>query len=676
MKKYILLALILALGAQARAREIYPLNEGWRFFFASEASSDDARFVTLPHSWNNNPTVRGALLETTGLYQNDLRIPAEWVSKRIFVRFYGAQNVTDLFVNGRLAGEHRGGSTAFTFEITDKIRCGADNSLLAVVSNAARTNVLPTSTDINFYGGLYREAELIVTERTAVSPLYLGTDGVLVHQRTATAEKAEGEIEIHLTSKNDNTCTVAVDIAAPDGRKVFAERIMHAKIDDKPLKIAYSVPSPKLWSPTHPALYTVNVTVSKGSKSDRVSVRTGFREVRALPETLLLNGDSLAVRGVVLYHDNALSAGTLTAADYDLDLQEIRTLGANALRSAVMPHAQYLYDRCDEQGMLVWIDTPLHRVPFLSDAAYYAMPGFEQNGLLQLQEIVAQNINHPSVVMWGLFSRLRTTGDDVRPYVRKLHEELRALDTSRPTVAVSDQNGDINFITDMIVWRQTVGWGKGQADDLLIWLEKLGKNWSHLRSAIEYGAPGFVGHSDVALHNKPTANRMPEERQTLFHEEYARCLQNDSLLWGVWLETMFDYGSVRSPYGVSGMGLTTIDRRERKDAYYLYKALWNKKEPTLHLTGKRHYQRRDPQQTFHVYSSAGTPLLTIGSDTVAMNEYAPCQYRSDTVLLTGRAEVKVRAGKLHDGMTLLIDNVSIPKKNPVPLQTANPQKTN
>ena len=177
------------MGPAAGAREIYPLNEGWRFFYASEPNSDNARFVTLPHSWNNNPTAEGSLRETTGLYQNDLRIPAEWASKRVFIRFYGAQNVTDLFVNGRHAGEHRGGATAFTFEITDKLRFGTDNSLLVIVSNAARTNVLPTSAEMNFYGGLYREAELIVTERTAVSPLYLGTDGVLVHQRTATRER-------------------------------------------------------------------------------------------------------------------------------------------------------------------------------------------------------------------------------------------------------------------------------------------------------------------------------------------------------------------------------------------------------------------------------------------------------------------------------------------------------
>lgn len=126
-----------------------------------------------------------------------------------------------------------------------------------------------------------------------------------------------------------------------------------------------------------------------------------------------------------------------------------------------MPHAQYLYDRCDELGMLAWVDAPFHRSSFLGDVAYYATPQFEQNGLQQLQEIIAQNYNHPSVVMWGIFSRLWTRGNDVTPYLAKLNAAAHALDPSRPTVACSDQDGNINFITDLIVWRQDVGWRKG-----------------------------------------------------------------------------------------------------------------------------------------------------------------------------------------------------------------------
>ena len=174
MKRIFATLLFVFAACAAGAREVYPLNEGWRFFFKSENTSDNARHVTLPHTWNTDPRSAGGWLETTGNYQNDIYIPGEWASRRLFVKFYGAQSVADLFVNGRHAGTHRGGAAAFAFEITDYVRFGEDNALLVVVSNGVRDDVLPTSTDMNLYGGIYRDVELVVTGRTAVSPLYLG----------------------------------------------------------------------------------------------------------------------------------------------------------------------------------------------------------------------------------------------------------------------------------------------------------------------------------------------------------------------------------------------------------------------------------------------------------------------------------------------------------------------
>lgn len=676
MKRYLTAILLLATALSVSAREVFPLNEGWRFFFKSENSSDNARHVTLPHSWNTDPLAAGYFLETTGNYRNNIYIPAEWASKRVFVRFYGAQSVADLFVNGCHAGSHRGGGTAFAFEITDKIRFGADNSLLMEVSNSYRNDVLPASTDMNLYGGIYREAELILTEPTAVSPLYYASDGVLVRPQVVDPQKAEGEIEVHLTAKGEGSCTLTLEIAAPDGRTVFTKR-QRAKIDGKPVVVPFTVENPALWSPSAPALYTVTATVGEETPTDRVTVRTGFRSIGVAPAGgLLLNGTCTQVRGVVLYHDNALSGGTLAPQDYDTDLDAIRDLGATALRSAVMPHDRYLYDRCDELGMLVWIDAPLHRAPFLSDAAYYATPEFERNGLEQLREIVIQHMNHPSVVMWGIFSRLWARGDDVLPYLGRLNDAAHTLDPSRPTVACSDQNGGINFITDLIVWRQDVGWQRGSTDDVALWRDQLQKNWSHLRSAVSYGGDGFIGHKSYTAQATPRSNWMPEEQQTRFHEEYAKNLQNDSLFWGVWIENMFDYGSARRPYGINGMGLVTLNRRECKDAYYLYRSLWNSERPTLHIVDKRRRLRDAPRQAFRVYSSAGMPQLTVGADTVALMEYAPCQYRSDSISVEGTVTVRARAGELTDSVTIRAGNVLRPKRLPVPRRTTGQQTTN
>lgn len=676
MKRYTATFLLLALCAAVQAREVFPLNEGWRFFFKSENSSDNARHVTLPHTWNTDTGAGGYFLETTANYQNDMYVPAEWASKRLFVKFYGVQSVADLFVNGYHVGAHRGGSTAFTFEITDKIRFGEDNALLVVVSNNSRDDVLPTSTDMNLYGGIYREAELILTEKTAVSPLHLGSEGVLVRQNSVTSALVEGEAEIYLTSAGESTCMLTLDITAPDGRKVFTRRQKN-RLDGKPVVIPFSIANPQLWNPSSPALYRVTASIGDDTVTDSVTVRTGFRNIQVTTAGgLTINGERIPVRGVTLYHDNAVSGGAVLAQDYDADLQQIRDLGANALRSAVMPHAQYLYDRCDEQGLLVWIDSPLHRSSFLGDVAYFATPQFEQNGIQQLQEIIAQNYNHPSVVMWGIFSRLWMRGDDVTPYLRRLNDAAHEMDRSRPTVACSDQNGGINFITDLIVWRQDVGWRKGSTDDVTVWRNQLQKNWSNLRSGVCYGGSGFIGHKSYTAQAAPRSNWMPEERQTRFHEEYVKNLQNDSLFWGTWINNMFDYGSARRPYGINGAGLVTIDRRERKDAYYLYRALWNERKPTLHIVDKRRSLRDRNRQAFSVYSSVGAPTLFVGADTVAMTQYAACQYRSDSVDVQGIVKVKAVAGGQCDSVTLRVGNVLKPKRQPVPRRTASPQQTN
>ena len=676
MKRYIATLLLLAACASVQAREVFPLNEGWRFFFKSENSSDNARHVTLPHTWNTDTGACGYFLETTANYQNDMYIPAEWASKRLFVKFYGVQNVADLFVNGYHVGAHRGGSTAFTFEITDKIRFGEDNALLVVVSNNSRDDVLPASTDMNLYGGIYREAELILTGKTAVSPLHLGSEGVLVRQNSVTSALVEGEAEIYLTSAGESTCMLTLDITAPNGRKVFTKR-QKTRLDGRPVVIPFSIANPQLWSPSSPALYQVTASIGEETVTDSVTVRTGFRNIQVTTAGgLTINGERIPVHGVTLYHDNAISGGAVLAQDYDADLQQIRDLGANALRSAVMPHAQYLYDRCDEQGLLVWVDSPLHRSSFLGDVAYFATPQFEQNGIQQLQEIIAQNYNHPSVVMWGIFSRLWMRGDDVTPYLRRLNDTAHAMDRSRPTVACSDQNGGLNFITDLIVWRQDVGWRKGSTDDVAVWRNQLQKNWSNLRSGVCYGGSGFIGHKSYTAQAAPRSNWMPEERQTRFHEEYVKNLQNDSLFWGTWINNMFDYGSARRPYGINGEGLVTIDRRERKDAYYLYRALWNERKPTLHIVDKRRSLRDRNRQAFSVYSSVGAPTLFVGADTVAMTQYAACQYRSDSVEIQGIVQVKAVAGEQCDSVTLRVGNVLKPKRQPVPRRTAGPQQTN
>lgn len=659
--------LVCSLGASAR--EVIPLNEGWRFFFKSENTSDRARYVNLPHSWNTNPATEDHLLETIGNYVYPLYIPADWAQKRIFIKFYGVQSVADLFVNGAHIGNHLGASAAFTFELTDRIRFGEENQLLIAVSNNSSNDFLPTGSDMNFYGGIYRPVELIITERTAISPLYLGTDGILVHPASVTPERASGNVEVHLTSKGASSCRLRMSIASLGGEEVYAKE-QNIRLDGRPASIPFTVDNPRLWSPSAPELYNISVALFDGDKElDRQTIRTGFRAIEtSAKEGVKINGERLDIRGVTLYHDNRIACGSLTRPDYDNDLEMIEDVGANAIRSAVMPHYRYLYDECDERGLVAWIDIPFHNT-FMSDIAYLPTPKFEENGIRQLSEIVAQNMNHPSVIMWGIFSRLNTRGVNPIPYIRRLDSEAKALDPSRPTVACSDQDGEINFITTLIVWQQNVGWNRGSTNDLIRWKELLTKNWSHLKSGVSYGGQGLLGHKLYSNTNILNGDCLPEDRLTRFHEGYVRNLGNDSLFWGRWVNSMFDYGSVRRPYGVNAGGLVDLNHRDKKDIYYLYRAVWNKRRATLHLADKHNTLRANVPQTFRVYSSAGAPTLTINADTVALTEKSACQYVSEPQNLQGEVRVRVSAGDLKDSVVLNIGRPTAVRPTPGLRQT-------
>ena len=660
MKRFILTFILSLVGFTLSAREIYSLNDNWQFFYKLETSSDYARNISLPHTWNLDALAgQGNYLQTIGNYSRSIYIPSEWSTKRLFVKFYGVQTIADVFVNGHHAGEHRGGFTAFTFEITNLVKFGTDNSLVVVVNNAYQNDILPTSSEINQYGGIYREVELIVTEQTTVSPLYYGSDGIFIHQNSILEDSVNATASVYVTSILDKSCDLSITVTAPTGDVVFS-RYLKGRIEpNTPIDIPFTLEEPLLWSPEEPNLY--NVTIGIGPREeDKVTVTTGFRKIESASKSgIKINGKRIQIKGVTLYHDRAAIGSAMRSRHYDEDLEYIRDIGANAIRSITAPHSQYLYNCCDQTGMLVWIDTPFTRAQYLSDVFYYPTNKFKQNGLQQLREIVAQNINHPSVVMWGIYSLAWLRGDNILDFVKDLNNTAKQMDPSRPTVACSNQDGEINFVTDLIVWQQNLGWEKGNISDLKVWSDKLHTDWGHLRSAVAYGEAGSIDQQTDNYIKPATIDQrwMPERWQTEFHEGYAQQLAQDSLFWGVWINNMFEFGSVRHNDGISRTGLVTFDRKDFKDPYFLYRALWNRKNETLHLSEKRRNIRQDSTQYIKFYSSAKSePVLIVNKDTIKTKQYAPCQYISDPVVMRGRNLVRVKAGEVEDSQIITIDN--------------------
>ena len=437
-----ILSLVVSLSAIAAEplRATYNLNDGWNFYLASDVDGKHSDRVSLPHTWN--PTCsEGGYLRTSANYSRELVIPAEWQGRRLFLRFGGVQSVADVFVNGGYVGSHEGGFTAFTMEITDKVKFGASNYVRVMVSNAMRSDVLPVSSDMDLAGGIYRDVELLVTNRNIISPLHYSSDGVYVVQKSVTEERVEGVVRLYLAAAKEEHLQLVMRIIGPDGYEVVERSVKVAKIlPERGVEIPFEIENPVLWSPQSPAMYSIEVSVvEEGATVDCVVVNAGFRSITINDDNrLCINGEPVSVRGVNLPHTpcEGGKAYHCGAVDHDFDL--IEDMGANAIRSLYGPHPETIYDYCDKMGLLAWVDMPFSRSPLsMTDICYFPSLQFRDNGLMQLNEIIAQNFNHPSVVMWGLFEQVWQRGEDIVAYVRELNDCAHRLDPSRPTVGCS-----------------------------------------------------------------------------------------------------------------------------------------------------------------------------------------------------------------------------------------------
>ena len=641
----LVVALVATLSATASPREVIAINDDWRLFFAEDSDSDGADVVTLPHTWNSLPE-EGGYLRTTASYMRDIQIPASWSGRRLFLRFGGAQSVATLFVNGQYVGEHRGGYTAFIFEITEKVLFGENNLLRVEVSNERRNDVLPTSSDMNLAGGIYRGVELIVTAQNIVSPLYYATDGVFVTPQSVSRTEVSGVVGVRLSTPELAHPVVGLRIVGPDGYEVSSTTQRVAKYDERRgVELPFEIVHPMLWSIASPQLYRFEVWVEgEHGVEDSVTVDTGFRSIAIDDDNhLIINDERVMIHGVGLAHDRAACGVAMSHEELMEDYDRIVDLGANALRSLGGPHDAVLYDRCDREGVLAWVDIPFSRSPLaFADVCYYPTAAFHDNGFEQLREVVYQNYNHPSVIMWGLFSLVWQRGDDVVPYVEELNTLAHTLDKRRLTVGCSNSDGAINFVTDLIVLRQNVGWSKGHADDVAVWCSQLSARdrWSDMRFAVCYGEEGIPSHLAERVERATRgARHLPERRQSYMHGRYADIIGSNDIFWGVWLETLCDYASSRRPYGINHSGLVGYDRRECKDAYYLYRALWNAEQPTLRITNRRWRERRDTVQHIEVYAPC-RPTLLVNGEGVELRRVAAAQWRADSVVIRGAASIE------------------------------------
>ena len=606
--------LALMLGLQLGAREVIDIDNGWRFFYQYEGSSDHAQ-VNLPHTWSIDAlNGKQDYFRGVGNYMKELQIPKSWEGKQIYIRFGGAGTVTDLIVNGRHVGEHRGGYGAFVFDLTPYLRYGVSNSIWAQVSNAPQFDVLPTAGDLNIYGGLYRSVELIVTEQTHIAVDHYASPGVYVQQKSVLPDRAEIETVVRVEGASGQALKVDMSIVTPEGDTVVLQQ-SECKIPETrytSVVIPVTMQNPVLWDGVdNPYMYTVRVRLSDASAVyDEVTVPMGLRFFTVDPKSgFMLNGRPYRLKGVNYYEDRDGVGLALQPFHVREDLDLITEMGANAIRAAGYPHNPEFYAECDRRGIIVWSEIPLIGPAFMSDRGYVDSEAFRKNGEMQLYEMIFQHYNHPSVVMWGLFADQNTVSDDPTEFIRSLNAKAMQEDPSRLTVGLSNSDGSINFITDLVVWDHVFGWREGLPSDLRVWINQLQKQWGSLCSGISYGAGASIYQQEDSLYRPDYMGRWhPERWQTYLHEQYFPMVNESPFFWGWFVSNMFDYGAATRTWGegtgLDDRGLVTFDRKYKKDAFYFYKANWNNSEPMVYIAERRWNERAKPKQNIRVYSNA------------------------------------------------------------------------
>lgn len=652
----VVLLMLYGMSMFAQRQDIL-LNNDWNFRFSHQVQKGTEVRVDLPHTWNAQDALSGKIDYKRGIgnYEKNLFIRPEWKGKRLFIRFEGVNNIADVFINRRHIGEHRGGYGAFIFEITGKVEYGKENSILVRVNNGEQLDIMPLVGDFNFYGGIYRDVHLLITDETCISPLDYASPGVRLIQDSVSHRYAKVRAIVDLSNGSSGNQEVELNVRLLDGQRVVKEGTKNVNLSGNEVmqqELTFEIDQPHLWNGRQdPFLYQAEVTLFRnGQMVDRVTQPLGLRFYRIDPDKgFFLNGKHLPLQGVCRHQDRSEVGNALRPQHHEEDVALMLEMGVNAVRLAHYPQATYFYDLMDKNGIIVWAEIPFVGPGGYNDKGFVDLPAFRANGKEQLKELIRQHYNHPSICVWGLFNELTELGDNPVEYIKKLNVLAHQEDTTRPTTSASNQMGDLNFITDAIAWNRYDGWYGGTPADLGKWLDRMYKDHPEICIAIsEYGAGASIYHQqDSLVKTVPTSWWHPENWQTYYHIENWKTISSRPYVWGSFVWNMFDFGAAHRTEGdrpgINDKGLVTFDRKVRKDAFYFYKANWNREEPMLYLTGKRNTVRTQRLQTITAFTNlSGAELFVNGKSygKAIPDSYAILEWKN-VELEPGENEIKV-----------------------------------
>lgn len=580
-------------------RKVLNINRKWAFSkdFSEIPSQINAKwnFVNLPHTWNaidgqdgGNDYYRGICCYAKELTKEELPD-----ADRYYLELRGANSSADVFVNGTKLAHHDGGYSTWRVDITDSL---TDNNIIAItVDNSENDRVYPQMADFTFYGGLYRDVNIIAVSESHFDLDYFGGPGIKVTPEIKGAD-AKAEIEVYLTNPKDGQQLV-YSILDKDGNKV-SEVFCGAE----ETSVSIDINNVHLWDGRKdPYLYTAEVKLAEDGKVlDNVSTRFGCRTFKIDPERgFILNGREYPLRGVSRHQDRWGLGNALLPEHHEEDIELIYEMGATTIRLAHYQHDQYFYDLCDEKGLVIWAE-----IPYISKH----MPSGRENTISQMKELVTQNYNHPCIVVWGLSNEITMNGsdEDLIENHKLLNDLVHEMDKTRLTtmacVSMCDMNDPYVQIPDVVSYNHYFGWYGGDTSMNGPWFDSFHAKFPDIPVGIsEYGCEALNWHT-----SDPEQGDYTEEYQAYYHEELIKQLYSRPYIWATHVWNMFDFGAdARNEGGENGQnhkGLVTFDRKYKKDSFYAYKA-WLSDDPFVHICGKRYVDRVEDVTKVTVYSN-------------------------------------------------------------------------
>ena len=619
-------------------RNIINLNRNWIFVQnTTDIALREDEQIHLPHTWNaadghdgGNDYFRGPCLYFKTLAKADL--PA---ADLYYLEFRGANSSADVYVGGKKLAHHDGGYSTWRVNITEEIRDVTE--IAVIVDNSPNETVYPQMADFTFYGGLYRDVNLIAVNKSHFDLDYYGAPGIKITP-TVNGSDASVEVEVFVKDLTDGQ-TIVYTVYDKDENELY-------KIESTDTKVTFDMKDVHLWhGRKDPYLYCCEAEiVENGEVLDNVCNRFGCRTFTIDPDNgFILNGEEYPLRGVSRHQDRLGVGNALLPEHHVEDIDLICEVGATTIRLAHYQHDQYFYDLCDERGLVIWAE-----IPYISKH----MPGGRENTISQMTELVAQNYNHPSIVVWGLSNEISIGGsdEDLLENHRILNDLVHEMDKTRLTTiaAVSMCKMDDPYlqIPDVVSYNHYFGWYGGDTTMNGPWFDKF--HAMHPTIPIgcsEYGCEALNWHT-----SDPKQGDYTEEYQAFYHEELIKQLFTRKYMWATHVWNMFDFGAdARAEGGENGQnhkGLVTMDRKYKKDSFYAYKA-WLSDDPFVHLCGKRYIDRVEDVTKVTVYSNLPEVELFVNGESIG-KKTAENHFFYFDVPNVGESTIVAKAGEFSD----------------------------